>query len=91
MIRGIGLASPHLLQEDAVAEGAAGGDRAAKLLKCVYAAGCNLGAGREPGKGVTKLSVAKSALPKGSAFTFAVRPLSSLGTAGRPITAKLGA
>ncbi len=56
-----------------------------KLFKAVYAAGCNMGIGHEPNGGVTTLEIAKDELPPGQSLTFAVRPLTSLGTSGRPI------
>ena len=56
-----------------------------KLFKAVYAAGCNMGIGHEPNGGVTTLDIPKSELPPGKTLTFAVRPLTSLGTAGKPI------
>ncbi len=56
-----------------------------KLIKAVYAAGCNLGIGHELNHGVTTLDIPKSELPPGKTLTFAVRPLTSLGTAGKPI------
>ena len=56
-----------------------------KLFKAVYAAGCNMGIGHEPNGGVTTLEIPTSELPPGEALTVAVRPLTSLGTAGRPI------
>lgn len=63
----------------------AGDDQENKLCKSVYAAGCNMGIGREPNKGVTTLEIPKSELPEGKKLTVAVRPLSSLGTVGRAI------
>ena len=63
----------------------AGDDASKKLLKAVYAVGCNLGIGHEPNKGVTTIEIPKSELPSGKALTIAVRPLTSLGTSGRPI------
>ena len=56
-----------------------------KLFKAVYAAGCNMGIGHEPNGGVTTLEIPTSELPPGEALTVAVRPLTSLGTSGRPI------
>ena len=56
-----------------------------KLFKAVYAAGCNMGIGHEPNGGVTTLEITKEELPPGETLTVAVRPLTSLGTAGRPI------
>ena len=56
-----------------------------KLHKAVYAAGCNMGIGHEPNGGVTTLEIPKSELPPGKTLTFAVRPLTSLGTFGKPI------
>jgi hypothetical protein len=56
-----------------------------KLFKAVYAAGCNMGIGHEPNGGVTTLEIAKDELPPGESLTVAVRPLTSLGTSGRPI------
>ena len=60
-----------------------------KLFKAVYAAGCNLGIGHEPNGGVTTLEIAKDELPPGKTLTFAVRPLTSLGTYGRPISVEV--
>ena len=59
-----------------------------KLRKAVYAAGCNMGIGHEPNGGVTTLDIPKSELPPCKTLTIAVRPLSSLGTAGKAIAAK---
>ena len=66
----------------------AGENAGKKLLKAVYAAGCNMGIGHEPNKGVTTLEIPKSELPPGKAFAIAVRPLSSLGTSGKPIVSE---
>ena len=57
------------------------------IIKAVYAAGCNLGMGHEPGGGVTTYEIEKSQLPKGKRLVVSVTPLSSLGTRGRAITA----
>ena len=59
-----------------------------KLHKAVYAAGCNMGIGHEPNGGVTELSIPKAELPPGDALTIAVRPITSLGTRGKPLAAK---
>ena len=56
-----------------------------KLRKAVYAAGCNLGIGHEPNGGVTTLEIPASELPPGKSLTFAVRPITSLGTSGKAI------
>ena len=56
-----------------------------KLYKAVYAAGVNMGIGHEPNGGVTTLEIPASELPPGKTLTFAVRPLTSLGTFGKPI------
>ena len=56
-----------------------------KLNKAVYATGCNLGVGNEPNGGMTTLDIPKSELPPGKTLTFAVRPLTSLGTSGKAI------
>ena len=56
-----------------------------KLRKAIYAAGCNLAVGTEPNVGVTTLEIAKDELPPGKSLTVAARPLTSLGTSGRPI------
>ena len=64
-----------------------GDDLDKKLCKVVYAAGCNMGIGHEPNGGVTTLEIPKSELPPGKTLTFAVRPLTSLGTFGKPIAA----
>jgi hypothetical protein len=63
----------------------AGDEGTEKLHKAVYAAGCNMGIGHEPNGGVTTLEIPKSELPPGKTLTFAVRPLTSLGTFGKPI------
>ena len=57
-----------------------------KLFKAVYAAGCNMGIGHEPNGGVTTLEIPKDELPPGKTLTVAVRPLTSLGTYGRPLS-----
>ena len=54
----------------------------------MYAAGCNMGIGHEPNGGVTELSIPKSDLPPGDSLTVAVRPITSLGTCGKPIAAE---
>jgi predicted phosphodiesterase len=63
----------------------AGDEGTRKLHKAVYAVGCNMGIGHEPNGGVTTLEIAKDELPPGKSLTFAVRPITSLGTSGRPI------
>ena len=55
-----------------------------KLYKSLYAAGCNMGIGHE--SAVTTLNIPLNKLPKGDVLTFDARPLSSLGTMGRPIS-----
>ncbi len=62
-----------------------------KLCKAVYAAGCNMGIGHEPNGGVTTLEIPKSELPPGKTLAFAVRPLTSLGTSGKPIATEFKA
>ena len=59
-----------------------------KLFKAVYAAGCNMGIGHETNGGVTTLEIPKSELPHCKTLTFAVRPLTSLGTSGKAIAAE---
>ena len=59
-----------------------------RTKKFVYAAGCNMGIGHEPNGGVTELAIPKSDLPSGNALIVAVRPITSLGTRGKPIMAK---
>ena len=61
------------------------------LQKAVYAVGCNMGIGHEPNGGVTTLDIPKSELPLGKQLTFAVRPLSSLGTSGKAIATEFKA
>ena len=56
------------------------------LYKAVYASGVNLSMGNEPNGGVTSLSIPKEELPRNKTLSFTVRPLSSLGTKGKPIT-----
>jgi hypothetical protein len=62
-----------------------------KLYKAVYAAGVNRGIGHEPNGGVTTLEIPASELPPGKSLTFAVRPLTSLGTFGKPIATEFKA
>ena len=69
----------------------AGDEGTRKLRKAVYAAGCNLGIGHEPNGGVTTLEIPASELPPGESLTIAVRPLTSLGTSGRPIATEFKA
>ena len=59
-----------------------------KFFRSVYFEGCNLGIGHEPNGGATTLDIPKSELPEGKDLTIAVRPLSSLGTKGRPLVVK---
>ena len=68
-----------------------GDDPDKKRLKAVYAAGCNMGIGHEPNGGVTTLEIPKSELPPGETLTFAVRPLTSLGTFGKAIATEFRA
>lgn len=58
----------------------------AALRKCVYAAGCDFAQDCAAARGPTKVVVSRSELPKGRMLMFAVRPVSSLGTAGRAIS-----
>lgn len=58
-----------------------------KLHKAVYAAGCNLGMGHEPEGGKTTLAIPRGELPQGQSLICAVRPLTSLGTFGRAVSA----
>ena len=60
-----------------------------KLLKSVYAAGANMGVGHEPNGGVTLLTIPASQLPKERPLTVSVRPITSLATRGREISATI--
>ena len=62
---------------------------AGKLVKCVFAAGCNVSSGKEPKGGVTTVAFKKDELPSGETLTFSVTPRSCLGTAGTPIETSL--
>lgn len=68
-----------------------GSDDSPVVRKAVYAVGCNMGIGHEPNKGVTTLEIPKYELPHGKELTFSVKPITSLGTAGNPITANFRA
>ena len=68
-----------------------GDDPDKKLCKAVYAAGVNMGIGHEPNGGVTTLDISKSELPSGKTLTFAIRPLTSLGTFGKAIATEFKA
>ncbi len=63
----------------------AGAEDSPKLCKSVYAVGGNMAVGHEPNGGVTTLFLPKAQLPKGERLVVAVRPITSLGTAGKPI------
>ncbi len=63
-----------------------GDDPKARLFKCVFAEGVNLGYGHEPNRGKTTLEIPNGQLPAGKKLTVAVRPLSSLGTKGKSIS-----
>ena len=63
----------------------AGDEGTQKLLKAVYARGCNMGIGYEIDGGLTTIEIPKSELPHGTKLTISARPLSSLGTSGKPI------
>ena len=65
-----------------------GEDPEKRLFKSVYFEGCNLGVGHEPGNGLTLVDIPNGELPAGTKFTIAVRPISSLGTKGKSISAK---
>ena len=62
-----------------------GEDPKARLFKCVFAEGVNLGYGHEPNRGITTLEIPNDQLPAGKKLIIAVRPLSSLGTKGKSI------
>ena len=62
----------------------------ADAVKCgtyvsLYGGRVHMGIGHEPNGGVTTLEIAKDELPPGKTLTFAVRPLTSLGTSGKSI------
>ena len=62
----------------------------AYAVKCgtyvsLYGGRVHMGIGHEPNGGVTTLEIAKDELPPGKTLTFAVRPLTSLGTSGKAI------
>ena len=62
----------------------------ADAVKCgtyvsLYGGRVHMGIGHEPNGGVTTLEIAKDELPPGKTLTFAVRPLTSLGTSGKAI------
>lgn len=55
------------------------------LRQFIYAAGCNLGTGREQNGGVTEFTIPKTDLPPSEKWTVSVRPASSLGTFGKSL------
>ena len=62
----------------------------ADAVKCgtyvsLYGGRVHMGIGHETNGGVTTLEIAKDELPPGKTLTFAVRPLTSLGTSGKAI------
>lgn len=72
---------------DIVIVGEAG--KAAALRTCVYAAGCDYADGHPAAKGPTRIMIERKRLPSGSVLTCAVRPVSSLGTTGTPVSCKV--
>ena len=64
---------------------AIGDDPAKKFFKSAYFEGVNLGVGHEPNRGITKVELPMAELPAGKKLTIAVRPISSLGTKGKPL------
>ena len=64
---------------------AIGDDPAKKFFKSAYFEGVNLGIGHEPDGGITKVELPMAELPAGKNLTIAVRPISSLGTKGKPL------
>lgn len=59
------------------------------ISRSVYASGCNLPAGYEPNGGITSLEFPLDTLPAGKDIEFEVKPLSSLGLSGKPLSARL--
>ena len=68
-----------------------GGSGGRKFSRALYAPGCNLGIGHEPNGGVATIQIPVHEIPAGKTLLFSVKPLSSLGTAGKPITGKIKA
>ena len=66
-----------------------GEDPKKRLFKCVFAEGMSLGYGHDPNHGITTLKIPGEQLPAGKKLAIGVRPLSSLGTKGKLITATL--
>lgn len=64
-------------------------DRKKRFFKSEFFSGVNLGMGHEPDGGVTTVEIPMSALPEGKKLTIAIRPVSSLGTKGKPIATTL--
>lgn len=62
----------------------AGDEGAPKLRKAVYAAGCNIAVGTE-----TTLAIPANELPQGKTLVVAARPVTSMGTKGDPISARI--
>ena len=60
-------------------------DPAKRFFKSVYFAAVGSGVGHEENGGMTTAVIPMSELPEGSRLTFAVRPVSSLGTKGKAI------
>ena len=59
-----------------------------RILRSVYAKGCNMGIGHETDGGTTALEIPADALPDGDRLAVSVRPITSLGTKGRAISAE---
>jgi hypothetical protein len=63
----------------------AGNKKSEKLVKAVYAAGCNMSIDKAHGGGVTVLGIPMSEMPGGDRYVINVRPITSLGTFGKSI------
>ena len=66
-----------------------GDDPKAKLFKNAFFEGVNAGIGHEPKNGITEVKIPAAELPSGKKLVIAVRPVSSLGTKGKAIAAKI--
>ncbi len=73
---------------DVAITGASGGK---KFRRAVYAVGCNCAMGHEVNGGKTTLMIATNEIPEGKNLVISVSPVSSLGTAGKPLILKFKA
>ncbi len=67
----------------------ASGEKSDKVVKAVYACGCNMGITPKIDEGITTCVIPEAELPSSRPLIVTVRPFTSLGTFGKPIVDSL--